>query len=78
MSMLGLGGGGWGRWAMQEYCEVNDSDIPMEPLRYPVMAQPCGELTALSACSADGLRSVRRKCLHRHRVEIDHKHLSNP
>lgn len=34
--------------------EVNDSDIPMEPLRYPVMAQVCGELTALSASSADG------------------------
>lgn len=34
--------------------EVNDSDIPMEPLRYPVMAQLRGELTALSASSADG------------------------
>lgn len=33
--------------------EVNDSDIPLEPLRYPVMAPPGGELTALSASSAD-------------------------
>ena len=34
---------------------VNDSDIPMEPLRYPVLSMPAGELPTASALSADAL-----------------------
>ncbi|KAM3224254.1 hypothetical protein ACQJBY_057572 [Aegilops geniculata] len=35
--------------------KVNDSDIPMEPLRYPVLPMLGGELPAASATSADAL-----------------------
>lgn len=35
--------------------EVNDSDIPKQPLRYPVLSMPAGELPAASASSADAL-----------------------
>ncbi|XP_044320406.1 uncharacterized protein [Triticum aestivum] len=35
--------------------EVNDSDIPMEPLRYPVVSMPAAELLTASASSADAL-----------------------
>ncbi|KAM3295434.1 hypothetical protein ACQJBY_037996 [Aegilops geniculata] len=33
--------------------DVNDSEIPLEPHHYLVMAPPSGELTAMSASSAD-------------------------
>lgn len=33
--------------------EVNDSDIPLAPLHYPVVAPTGGKVTALSASSAD-------------------------
>ncbi|XP_037451823.1 uncharacterized protein LOC119322439 [Triticum dicoccoides] len=55
--------------------EVNDSDIPMEPLRYPVLSMPAGELPTASVSSAER-SSARRLLWEQARVQTGHKHLS--
>lgn len=50
--------------------EVNDSDIPMEPLHYPVRPLPDGEVPAATASSAD------ESVLRRQGRQIKLKHLN--